>query len=326
MSIDKLERAAINESTSLKLPFLSRLTIQFLAGATLLPDDFVRPHREYVLSRQNEDGGWSGRDGGSDLYYTGFALRTLAILGELHGDVAARASTFLQTSLHRSQSIVDLISLIYGGQLIAASCDIDPFAKFAVDWPDRVIGFFETLRRDDGGFAKSPDSRLGSSYQTFLVVLCRELLERPLGPDDPCVAFLRSQHQTDGGFLEVRVAKRSGTNPTAAAAVALHCLVGLDNESLADVCQFLLDMQTEDGGFMANQRMPVDDLLSTFTALVTLWELERITDVRLASAMSYVKQMSRVEGGFAGFALDPAQDVEYTFYGLGAAAMIAASL
>ena len=29
---------------------------------------------------QNLDGGWSGREGESDLYYTGFALRGLAVL------------------------------------------------------------------------------------------------------------------------------------------------------------------------------------------------------------------------------------------------------
>jgi geranylgeranyl transferase type-2 subunit beta len=294
-----------------------------LAGAATLPHDVLATHRSYVIAAQNEDGGWSGREGASDLYYTGFALRSLAILGELTGDLAHRASTFLQHSLARSQSIVDLISLIYGAQLIAASTDIDPFGAISSDWRARVVNFFETLRRDDGGFAKAPDSLLGSSYQTFLVVLCRELLDAPVPCDDPCIGFLNRQRQEDGGFLEVRVAKRSGTNPTAAAAVALHCLGAMNLENREQVCNFLLQMQTDDGGFAANQRMPMEDMLSTFTALVTLWELEHIEDADLIACKRYASSMAKSSGGFAGFALDPAQDVEYTFYGLGTLALIA---
>ncbi len=279
-------------------------------------------HRSFVLDSQNIDGGWGGREGGSDLYYTGFALRSLAILGELHGSVAERASRYLQSAARNPQSIVDLISLIYGGHLIAASCDIDPFEKFSDAWPDRIIGFLNSLRREDGGFAKAPTSLLGSTYQTFLVVLCCELLERQLAFDDPCIEFLQQQRQDDGGFLEVRVAKRSGTNPTAAAAVALQCLNGLSANHKLNVIQFLLEMQSDDGGFTANQTMPLEDLLSTFTALVALWELEAMEQARLQSAYRYVTQMARESGGFAGFALDPSRDVEYTFYGLGCLALI----
>ena len=283
----------------------------------------LAPHRSYVIQAQGQDGGWSGREGSSDLYYTGFALRTLAILGELKGQCAQRASSYLRGSLTRSQSVVDLISLLYGAQLISAATDIDPFAGFGADWRSRVVGFFDTLRRNDGGFAKAPESKLGSSYQTFLVVLCRQLLELPIAANDPCIQFLEQQRQQDGGYLEVRVAKRSGTNPTAAAAVALNCLGSMTPDVRNAVCGFLLDMQTDGGGFAANQRMPMEDMLSTFTALVTLWELERIEDADVKSANQYALSMARPAGGFGGFALDPAQDVEYTFYGLSTLALAA---
>ncbi len=305
-----------------KLTYLQRLTLQLTAGAALLPEGLTSRHTSYLLQQQNTDGGWSGREGSSDLYYTGFALRSLAITGALEGEVARRATSFLQSSLSRSQSIVDLISLIYGGQLIEASTDIDPFADFAADWRQRVIRFFETLRRDDGGFAKSPDSLLGSSYQTFLVILCRELLGETVPSDDPCVNFLLGQRQSDGGFLEVRVAKRSGTNPTAAAVEALSSVGALTDEVRRSAISFMLDMQTDDGGFAANTRMPVDDLLSTFTALVTLWDLDGLEEADLRPAWDYAQSMEREGGGFAGFALDPAKDVEYTFYGLGTLSLL----
>jgi geranylgeranyl transferase type-2 subunit beta len=125
------------------------------------------------------------------------------------------------------------------------------------------------------------------------------------------------QRRDDGGFLEVRVAKRSGTNPTAAAIGALRTLKALDPHIASTAAGFLLDVQTEEGGFQANTRMPLPDLLSTFTACVTLWDLNRLEDADTTGAYRYGLSMERETGGFAGFELDDSQDVEYTFYGLG---------
>ena len=308
----------------MRFPFLPRLTLRLIAGAAALPTEQTAALERYVMAAQKPDGGWGGREGGSDLYYTAFALRSLAVLGGLHGETASRAADYLRGSLATSQGVVDLVSLIYAGQLIAASAEIDAFEGFAADWDSRVVAFFDSLRREDGGFAKSPDSRLGSTYQTFLVALCRELFDRPLGSDDPCVAFRLGQRQADGGFLEVRVAKRSGTNPTAAAAVALGCIGALEPHIARSAAGFLLDQQT-DGGFAANTRMPMPDLLSTFTALTALWDLGQMEQADLAAARDYAESMRRPEGGFAGFELDPAHDVEYSFYGLGTLALLASS-
>ena len=44
-----------------------------------------------MAARQNPDGGYSGREGESDLYYTGFALRGLAVLGALTPAICERA-------------------------------------------------------------------------------------------------------------------------------------------------------------------------------------------------------------------------------------------
>ena len=112
----------------MRLGYLDRLTLQLTAGAALLPQSFVERHANYIIQRQGHDGGWSGRDGGSDLYYTSFALRSLAILGFLEGDVAMRSAGFLRQQTQSHQTIVDILSLVYGARLIQASCNIDPFS------------------------------------------------------------------------------------------------------------------------------------------------------------------------------------------------------
>ncbi len=303
------------------LGYLARLMLRLTIGASGLPDTTRDRHAGYVLSRQRSDGGWAGREGESDLYYTSFALRSLAILGLLEGQIAERASVFLQSRLHAQESIVDLLSLVYSAKLIEAACEINPLQHASQAWSERLASLLATFRRDDGGFSKSLEGQAGSTYQTFLVLLCLELIEQPCPDADAATAFLLSQRQADGGFLEIRVAKRSGTNPTAAAIGALRVLDRLDAQLAESATEFLLDLQTDEGGFRANTRIPVPDLLSTFTACVTLADLETLDEVDLTAAVNYVRSMEQAAGGFRGFEFDPADDVEYTFYGLGVLAL-----
>ena len=159
--------------------------------------------------------------------------------------------------------------------------------------------------------------------ETIPVQKCLELVGHPLPADDPSVQFLLSQRRDDGGFLEVRVAKRSGTNPTAAAIGALRTLNALPESVAQDAAEFIAELQSDEGGFQANTRMPLPDLLSTFTSCVTLWEADSLEMVHTSRAWRYGLSMAREDGGFAGFELDPDKDVEYTFYGLGLLSLLA---
>lgn len=307
----------------IQLGYLERLTIQLTAGAAMLPDPIRNVHAQFVLQSQRADGGWAGREGNSDLYYTSFALRTLAIMGLLTGAVADSASKFLVARTEQHESIIDLLSLIYSAALIEASTEVNPLQSMSIDWRDRVSDLLRKLRKSDGGFARIESATVGSTYQTFLVVICMELLGHRLPKDDPSVSFLLSQRKSDGGFLEVRVAKRSGANPTAAAIGALRTLDALDEDVAQQAADFLSDLQSEDGGFQANTRIPLPDLLSTFTSCVTLWDVDSLELISTSQAWKYAMRMARPNGGFAGFELDPEQDVEYTFYGLGLLSLLA---
>lgn len=304
------------------MSYLVDLTVRLATGLGQLPEATRARHANYLKSAQRDDGGFAGREGGSDLYYTGFALRGLAILGELEGAVAERAATFLRSRLGNRESIVDFFSLIYGAMLVDSAAGINVFADAPANWRDSVADFLGTLRRDDGGFAKGIEGAASSTYHSFLVLLCLELLERPAPEPEKIVAFLQSQRADEGGFREIRASKRAGTNPTAAAIAALRMLGALDGETRLDTIDFLVDMQTDEGGLRANTRIPIADLLSTFTGLLTLEDLGGRDEIDLAHARRFVASLEQPAGGFHGAAWDPAHDVEYSFYGLGCLALL----
>lgn len=303
--------------------YLENLTLRLALGIAELPEEFRARQAKYLLADQREDGGFAGREGGSDLYYTGFALRSLAMLGELTGTPAEQAAAFLRQRMAGHESIVDFFSLIYSASLLESAAGIDVFAAAQATWRDQVAASLEKLRRPDGGYAKAAEGTASSTYHTFLVLLCLELIDRQ--PADPAaiVTFLQSQRCEDGGFREIRASKRAGTNPTAAAIAALRMQSALDGESRSGTIDFLAEMQTDEGGLRANTRIPIADLLSTFTGLLTLADLGAAQELDLPAVRRFANSLALEDGGFHGAEWDPAQDVEYTFYGLGTLGLLA---
>ncbi|TWU01534.1 prenyltransferase/squalene oxidase repeat-containing protein [Neorhodopirellula pilleata] len=303
--------------------YLQELTLRLALGASQLEPLLKQRHGAWLQSCQHADGGFAGREGQSDPYYTAFALRSLWILGELNESVAGRAGRFLRDRLQRRDSVIDLISLIFAAAILEMATGEVVISDDDTRWRDNVADLLSTLRCGDGGFAKTPEGRAGSTYQTFLSVLCFELMDVPVPEPDRIAEFLESQRHDEGGYLEIRVAKRAGVNPTAAAIGTLKTLGYLDVADQTDTIEFLLEMQSDEGGLTANTRIPFADLLSSFTGLTTLVDLEAADQISLARLRSYVQSMQSPSGGFVGFALDQTADVEYTFYGLAGLAMIA---
>ncbi|MGF1577994.1 MAG: prenyltransferase/squalene oxidase repeat-containing protein [Gemmataceae bacterium] len=317
------------------MTYLQKLTTRLTNGLSKIPDPIRKRHAEYLRTQQNEDGGFSGREGGSDLYYTGFALRGLSVLDELSEATAELAGTYLQTQLNESASVVEFYSLLYSCLLVQLGGGGDVLGESPADWPDRVAEVLESFRTSDGGYGKSQEAPSGSTYHTFLVGMTYELLGRPFPNPGAVTEFVFSRRREDGGFVELKPMRRSGTNPTAAAIGTFQLIQGDDfaPEEFTDVGEFLSQLQSMEGGICANTRIPVADLLSTFTASWTLEQFGQLHTINTDAALRYAKSLQHPEGGFKGgiwdgnivddqLTPDQVRDVEYTFYGLGVMALL----
>ena len=246
------------------------------------------------------------------------------LTGEIDSAVAERLAGYLRQQLQGNTSLIDLISLVFAARLLESSTGLVVLDSADNTWAKNIAEMFETLRREDGGYAKTFEGQASSTYQTFLIALAYQLMELPLPESEKACQFILSQHREDGGFVEIRVMRRSGTNPTAAAIGTLRVLgQHLLTEDLKDsTADFLLDSITDEGGFRANTQIPIADLLSTFTALQTLSDLGAMEDVERNARLDFVTSLQAQAGGFLAAAWDEAVDVEYSFYGIGSYALL----
>lgn len=303
--------------------YLTELTWRLAVGASRLDDSRRLRQLDFFVRSQREDGGFPGRDDAtSDLYYTGFGARSLAMLGAMTPARAQQIAQFLRSRLLGQESIVDLFSLIYTANILHTLAEIDVFGNSRTDWRAALEEHFASLRREDGGYAKAAEGHSSSTYHTFLIMLCLQLMGRKLPEPEKVVEFLHNREAEGGGFHEIRVSKRAGTNPTAAAVAALRLLDGLDDGVRERTIDFLVDMQTAEGGLRANTRIPIADVLSTFTGMVTMADLDALEELQLPAVEKYVTSLEHKEGGFHGAAWDEQRDVEYSFYGVGCLTML----
>ena len=137
--------------------------------------------------------------------------------------------------------------------------------------------------------------------------------------------LIHSRRREDGGFVEIAPMRRSGTNPTAAAVGVLQLIraSAFNPADLSGVVDFLAAMPSLEGGLRANGRAPLADLLSTFTGSWTLHQLGGLDRIDNQEALRYAHSLELPGGGFRGGLWDEQTDVEYTFYGLGALALLA---
>lgn len=310
------------ESASVAESYLIRLVGRLAGGLESLSIERKARHRDRILSFQQPDGGFAGRAGGSDLYYTSFAVRALAILDQLDVDCARETGRYLKASLGRSIALVDLVSLFYTAITVNLAGAEDPFVDADGDWTTRLPPLLESFRVADGGYAKTHEGAAGSMYNSFLVSLCYDMLGQRPPNEAALVEFVRSRQREDGGFVEIRPMKRSGTNPTAAAANMLLRMNAFSNEVRDDVAEFLKEVCGDEGGFLANTQIPICDLLSTFTGLLTTLDLELAGIVDPDKVRTFALSLEQENGGFLAAAWDKEVDPEYTFYGLGTLALL----
>ena len=284
---------------------------------------FRQLQAEHVLGQQAPCGGFGGRGGAPDLYYTGFGLRVMHVLGVTDSGAWQRAGRFLdaQQTWH---SVVDALSLVEAVDLVCGVLPDPPFDR------DRLVrrarDVLAACRQPSGGYGAEPG--MGDSvYQTFLAVACLELLGEATQPIDLWLELwldaLTGCQGDDGAFADQADAP-GGTNPTAAALVLLIRSGNGGVDVAHRAVHYLYARQAPDGGFGAHAGAPGSDLLSTFTALAALASADRLDGARLADAARFVRTLAARDGGFRACACDHGADVEYTYYGLGTLGLLGA--
>ena len=99
--------------------YLLDLDSHVRTGVRHLPEGFVARQAAYVRSTQNRDGGFPGRDGASDLYYTSFALRTAHACGGLTKPALWQSvARYLNGACDAPGTIVDCFCCLGIGQIL----------------------------------------------------------------------------------------------------------------------------------------------------------------------------------------------------------------
>ena len=306
--------------------YLIQLADRVAKGLKRISAERITRHRRFLLSQQTESGGFKGREGDADLYYTGFAVRALAVTGGMDAECSRKVAAYLRTIDPLTLGVIDLLSWLYSALVVQTSDGTDLLLELPQDFIPRVTAGIENNRTADGGYAKSNEGALGSTYQSFMVALAYVLLGQKLPRRNAMVQFLFDRQRDDGGFVEIAPMKRSGTNPTAAAVALLRQLNAIESDIADDVLGFLTDVVSTEGGFQANTRIPFADGLSTFTGLLTAHDLGRRDLMPPDKILDWVtNSLELPTGGFRGASWDQQADVEYSFYGLGILGLLFAS-
>ncbi|MDP6107374.1 MAG: terpene cyclase/mutase family protein [Candidatus Brocadiia bacterium] len=310
-------------------PYQQSLADRLKMGLGRIPHRFRLRQAGYVIRCQNADGGFSGRRGASDPYYTSFALRSAELLDvEVPEELWFGAAAYLRGQGPVATDIVECFCALHIRDLVERNGCLVWTGPAETD---ALLGLKHTLqsyRAPEGGYAKAAGGP-ASLYHSFLAVLSCELAGWSLPQSAGIGALVERRRCAGGGFLDVAEglgAEEGRINPTAAA-VGLMALSGdPDARPGTGTVNFVASMQRPDGGFGAHRRAPVSDLMSTFTALVTLAEGDAMGRVNMASVARFVKALAGPDGGFCGAHPDDVSDMEYTYYGLGALGLLGLQL
>jgi len=319
----------------MKIRYLGSLEQTLRTGLRSLPAELVRQVGDYVLRQQCQDGGFPNRQGEPDIYYTAFALRTLALTNNLDSSLLSPTYQWLDT-LQPTQfpTLVSLYSFVQS-RAIANYLSSRELTDQWEDFRSRASSYLSGFRTRDGGFAARRGSPATTIYQTFLGLLCCELLDLSFSDSDACTTWLSKRQLADGGYADTATVPTSGTNPTAAAAAIWQMTGSLPPAVAERISQFLRSVYVPHTGFTAHARITIPDLLSTFTGLWTTYTLGDTTFIAVGKLTAHVCCLQSSEGGFwagpweipgrisfLGDAKHTAPDAEYTFYGLASLALL----
>lgn len=290
--------ATARPSFRLEMLQVARLAPKLLGESSKLVESFVK-------SRLTEAGGFAGRDGRPDLYYTVFGLEALLAL-QADPPPENVAKYLAASATAGSPDFVHACSLARCGAALGRNF----LADEVKDELARRINFFRT---PDGGFHGAPGRAHGSAYGALLAWGALSDLGASLPEPERLLESLRLLRLEDGSFANERGLAHGTTSATAAALTLCRHL----QEPPPEHCgEWLLRQQHASGGFLATPQAPLPDLLSTAVALHALDGLQISFETQRELCLDFVDSLWSAGGGFHGHWADDDLDVEYTYYGL----------
>lgn len=279
------------------------------AGVGRLGARFREAQAAFITGLRCDDGGFPGRRGTSDVYYSEFALRGLVLLGAEQESLEPTAN-FLG-SARPPRTVVESFSLLNSLRLLRRAG--------VQGVPSAAAGVADVLAQQaaPGGGWAHPGSHEVSAYNTLLGTLCAQMVGADVPRADDLERAMLALRRSDGGFAERGGEAGAQASATAAALGVLGVLDRLSAQVARPGLSFLSGLQADDGGFRAHPQAPAGDLLSTFTALFSLALLCDMTDVDVPRAGRFVRSVACPAGGFRACAADDCADAEYAYYGLG---------
>lgn len=287
---------------SLRLQLLqaARLSSRLLGDSAPLVSQFLR-------AQQNPDGGFHGRDGVSDLYYTAFALDSLAALS------AEPFPPVIENYLGGFNGAGEPADFIHLCCLARCRAAVAFQNKIPIEAGETLLRKIESFRSHDGGFSLWPGAPQGSAYGCYLGVAALEDLGAQVRDPGKLVQCLKRLETPAGGWRLDEAARSASTNATAAAVTVLSHL-GFPLASV--VGEWLMNQRHPQGGFRAAPETPVPDLLTTATTLHALAALEVPLGNFREPCLDFVDSLWTNAGSFHGHWQEDTLDCEYTFYGL----------
>lgn len=282
---------------------LEMLQVARLARS-VLGDEACDLVEAYVRSQQNPDGGFRDRDGGSDLYYTSFAIDALtALQADLPGDS-------LNAFLEARCGGLDELDFVH---LCCLARSLSAFAPGDGPRLSAIHAGIERYRSADGGYNQSPEEETGSAYACFLAYGAYSDHRLQL-PDPDGVKRCLDSLRCDGGAWANDVALPIPNVPATAAAVTLCRNLRMPVPS--GTPDWILKAWHPSGGFLPFPGAPLPDLLSTAVALHALDGLQAGFSDKKESMLDFVDSLWTASGGFHGTWDEEEFDLEYTYYGL----------
>jgi hypothetical protein len=143
-----------------------------------------------VIRQQRADGGFGGRRGDSDLYYTDFALRTLS-LASAPDDVLQRAANYLTSVRPKAGDVVECFSWLNAGRMLGLPPQTNNVeAQFIApdvphDAPDsrpQRQGAMNRATTQGEGRGMTDAGVPTTVYEAFIGALCWEIVDGILPP------------------------------------------------------------------------------------------------------------------------------------------------